>query len=181
MTGDNAFIHTFSGLAINLSGPDVELIRLVDIAHGLARCNRWCGQTREGYNVAQHSVYVSRLLELEGHTHLTQFQGLMHDASEAYLGDMSRPLKDLCPQYKEIEQMWEGVIEMRFGIEGPLHPSVKAMDVQAYRVEARDLYGHPMSIQPPSKDYPTIHYCWTPRSAEMVFRTRFFELWEKIA
>ena len=180
MTGDNCFIHTYTGQAIDLRGPEQDQIRLSDIAHGLARCNRWCGQTQNAYSVAQHSVYVAQLLEFEGHTVLTQFQGLMHDASEAYLGDMSRPLKDLCPGYREIEALWEGAIEMRFGIEGPLHPSVKAMDIQAYRVEARDLYDHPMTIDPPARNYPKIRYCWNPSSAEVAFRTRFFQLWEAI-
>ncbi len=117
--------------------PERSDIRIGDIARGLSTTTRFGGQASFGdgfYSVAQHCVLVSRLVEPEH-----AFAGLMHDAAEAYVGDMVGPLKQLCPDFKAIEKRVETAIFARFGIGLPLHPSIKIADLRALRTEQRDL------------------------------------------
>ncbi|MFA5286352.1 MAG: hypothetical protein WC347_12205, partial [Smithellaceae bacterium] len=76
-------IHTFSGIAFDLLNPKPEMILLEDIIHSLALINRFNGAAIFPYSVAQHSLYVASLLPSELKLH-----GLLHDAAEAYVGDM---------------------------------------------------------------------------------------------
>lgn len=133
------------GATITLAGggyfdfinPERSDIRIKDIARGLSNTCRFGGQASYGdgfYSVAQHSVLVSRLVPPEH-----AFAGLMHDAAEAYVGDMVGPLKQLCPDYKVIEKRVEAAIFAHFDIATPLHPSVKHADLRALRTEQRDL------------------------------------------
>lgn len=86
-------LNTFSGQEIDLSDPDPAAIRIEDIAIALSRIPRWLGHTplcALPYSVAQHSIHVSKMCEVNGPT--AALIGLMHDAHEAYLGDLTRPL-----------------------------------------------------------------------------------------
>lgn len=87
-------METASGREVNLLDPQPSAIYLGDIAHALSHQCRFNGHVRRGYSVAEHSVLVSRLIE-HHHPHNRQLQlaGLMHDAAEAYLGDMISPVK----------------------------------------------------------------------------------------
>src|SRR4029077_5060854 len=102
---DKAWIITFTGLKFYHLNPQPEMVRVEDIAHSLAQLCRWTGHTKFHYSVAQHSVYASLICPEE-----YAFDCLMHDSSEAYLGDMNRPLKHYTaagPAYKEIEEKVE--------------------------------------------------------------------------
>ena len=111
-----------SGRLFDLANPSSSDIEIEDIAHGLAHTCRYAGQCRSFYSVAEHSVLVSRNIS---HSKLA---ALLHDSAEAYVGDMSRPLKQLLPQYKVIEKRIEQVIFLRFGIDWPPSPDVKFVD-----------------------------------------------------
>lgn len=88
------YLLTVSGLRIDLLSPRPEDVTLPDIAHALARICRYTGHVRgASYSVAQHSVLVAQYLRDQGHTAGIQAQGLMHDAHEAYTGDMASPIK----------------------------------------------------------------------------------------
>lgn len=105
--------------------PLPEEIDIKDIARGLAMKCRYGGHVTRFYSVAEHSVHVSRNVPAEHRR-----QGLLHDATEAYLGDMIRPLKyqpDLAG-FKAVEDALEPVIFGRFGLSGKLHPAVKLVD-----------------------------------------------------
>lgn len=106
-------IETFSGKYLDLSDPRAEDITLEDIAHGLSNTCRYNGQTASFYSVAEHAVAVSNLLERQGHSRLICLAGLHHDDPEAFLGDVTRPLKTLLePAYGELtEKMDAAVIE----------------------------------------------------------------------
>jgi len=85
---DAAFLPTCSGRRVHLLNPSPDEIAIEDIAHALSHACRFAGHVPSYYSVAQHSVLVSELLDER-----TALWGLLHDASEAYLHDLTRPLK----------------------------------------------------------------------------------------
>jgi len=88
-------MYTASGVPFWPLEPRAEDIRIQDIAHALANLCRFNGHTKEYYSVAQHCVIMARACEATGGDPETCFALLMHDAAEAYMGDMIRPLKHL--------------------------------------------------------------------------------------
>lgn len=118
------WILTRSGVKFDLFNPHPNMIRVEDIAHALANVCRFGGHTREHYSVAQHSVLVSKIVPSED-----ALCGLMHDATEAYIGDMVSPLKHFIPKFKEVEQNLWSVICERFGIDLLMPASVKHADL----------------------------------------------------
>ena len=90
-------IRTFTGKVFDLKILDPESICIEDIAHALAKTTRFGGHLKEFYSVAQHSVLMAQLVPSE-----LKVEALLHDASEAYLGDMPSPFKKMMPEYKKI-------------------------------------------------------------------------------
>lgn len=131
------WIHTASGLRFDLENPDPERVALTDIAAALSQINRYTGHTRRPYSVAEHSIVVSHMVPSAD-----AFAGLMHDAHEAYIGDMAAPLKRM-PElagYREVEARIESVVLGRFGID-VIPDTVRTADYLALAVEARVLLG----------------------------------------
>lgn len=87
---DNVIV-TYTGKAFDLLNPKPEMVCIEDIAHSLAYQCRYTGHTREFYSVAQHCVLMAENPDLPG----DPLQKLLHDADEAYIGDMARPWKNL--------------------------------------------------------------------------------------
>src|SRR5574342_1090607 len=86
----NGSIITYTGRLFWPLSPRLEDINILDICHALSNQTRFTGHTREFYSVAQHSCLVSDLLPEK-----FKLDGLLHDASEAYLMDLARPVKEL--------------------------------------------------------------------------------------
>ncbi|WP_041221824.1 HD domain-containing protein [Deinococcus geothermalis] len=134
-----AWIQVHSGTAVDLLNPDPASIHPHDIAVALSRQPRFGGHTLRSYSVAQHSLVVAELLEVTGHTSAVVLQGLLHDATEAFVVDVPRPLKALLTEYKVIEgRMWQAVAA-RFGVPVDLDPAVKWADEEALIHEAHHL------------------------------------------
>lgn len=161
-----------SGRRLFVLSPRVEEIQIEDIAHHLSMICRFGGGCRYWYSVAEHSVLVSHLVPRE-----FALEGLLHDGTEAYLGDIIRPLKGELPDYKRIEQMWELAIAVRFGLPRTLSPEVKVADRRALLTERRDLqvpHGWAWNedkagLQP----CPEPLYCWPQEAAREAFLDRF--------
>jgi hypothetical protein len=88
-------VETFTGRFVDTRVPNADTITIEDIAHALSQICRYGGHCQTFYSVAEHAVFVSKRLERRGHGPLRQIGGLHHDDSEAYLGDIPRPLKPL--------------------------------------------------------------------------------------
>ena len=170
-------IETFTGGLIDPLNPNPQSIRIEDIAHALSNVCRFAGQSRVFYSVAQHSLIVSSLCRAE-----QARIGLMHDAAEAYLGDLTRPVKSRFPNYVAAEAKLTAVIFSRFNLDIRLLPSIKPIDLQVCLAEALSLLPprpehwaaferlissprHDLSISPIN-----------PRSAELLFLARAREL-----
>ena len=130
----NSPVSTFLGNRFFLTDPRIDDVAIEDIAHGLAYECRFNGQTSAFYSVAQHSLMVLSLVPKK-----LQFQALLHDAAEAYLGDMVKPLKYLFPEFSVIERR-HGYHGHRFAVYlTHLDPAIKQADMVALATEKRDL------------------------------------------
>jgi len=115
-----SFLLTESGRHLDVIAPNPADIELTDIAAGLARELRFNGLTRVGYSVAQHSVmcfeHAKSMLGRQATDRILKFV-LLHDASEAFLGDIVQPLKAYLPDYQDIENTWMDAIHRRFKLD----------------------------------------------------------------
>lgn len=156
-------IRTFTGIYMNVFEPTPEMICIEDIAHALSHQCRFGGHLPEFYSVAQHSLLCSSIASEEN-----RFAALLHDASEAYLLDIPRPIKQRLSNYKEIEDRLMILIAEKFGFEYPLNAEVKKVDEQLLNVEWEQLMlGNP-NIQPIK--------CFSPAMAKRRFIETFHEL-----
>ena len=137
---DTTYICTYLGNRFYPLEGLIDHVHLEDIAHGLAYQCRFNGQTSEFYSIAQHSLMVADIVSVH-HPEL-RLAALLHDASEAYLGDVVKPLKALLPNYKQIELNVELIIAQTFGISDPFNPLIKQADMVALATEKRDLMPH---------------------------------------
>jgi hypothetical protein len=139
----NATIATFSGLRLSLCDPKANQIRLRDISHGLSFACRYACQVADFYSVAEHSVLVCQLLELRYPENKSLHRwGLMHDASEAYLGDMPKPLKNLDKFYQGIEAVFMDVLARKYHLKPVRQPQeVHTADMDVFLRERKVLWG----------------------------------------
>jgi uncharacterized protein len=145
---DMTFIQTFSGKKLDLLKPNIKLICIEDIAHGLMYECRFARQCKFFYSVAQHSIYACGLAPNE-----LKLEALLHDAAEAYLGDISKPLKNLLKSpfknhkdYEWFEDNLQNEICYKFGLwkeccgwTGEAIRILKEIDCRLAITEERDL------------------------------------------
>lgn len=170
-------IRLTSGLYFHPFDPKPEEIEIEDIASALSKVCRFGGHCTKFYSVAQHSLEVE--------AHVTPFTpqwsrvALLHDATEAYVGDMVAPIKrhpDLMG-YRELEHfLWKAIAE-RFGLPEVMPPEVKDADQRMLATESRDLVSGPgfRDITP----YRGTIKPMKPRKAERAFIARWKELCER--
>jgi 5'-deoxynucleotidase YfbR-like HD superfamily hydrolase len=164
-------MQTYTGKLVDLAHFTEADVRLPDIAHALSLINRYTGHTIAPYSVAQHSVMVSQLCAPEDAA-----WGLLHDASEAYLGDVARPLKVLLPDYVDLEHHVQRTIGRCFGLSWPIPASVKEADNRALMAEKRVLLSveHDWGIQAEPVVMPVSQGGW--QEAKDKFERRFMEV-----
>ena len=174
------YLQTVSGRWVNPFDPDPDQLDAGDIARALANQCRFGGHSRVFYSVAQHSVIVSRLVEERGGDVEDAFAALMHDATEAYLGDMPHPLKHRSPlgaAFKAAENDLEQAIRDRFRIK-PDVPEIKRVDRSLLAAERRAFSAEKWhwpeleGVEPIDLDLTA----WSPDEAAQAFAQRYAEL-----
>lgn len=135
-------INTYSGLKINLLHPEPEMINIVDIAKGLGYKAHFGGQTPFYFSIADHSLLVVKLMmDAKEYDKEMLMLGLLHDASEAYIGDMVKPLKVHLDDFVMYEdQLTEAICE-KFKLDASLLPEIKAYDIIAQELEYETFFG----------------------------------------
>ncbi|TNE48937.1 MAG: phosphohydrolase [Deltaproteobacteria bacterium] len=167
-----SWIQTYTGKQFWPLEPERNTIDIEDIAHSLSMLCRFNGHCLAFYSVAEHCVRVSRILPPE-----SAKWGLLHDAGEAYLVDMPKPLKRMIPEFEEHENHLLESIAQHFGLSWPIPKDVHHADVVMLMTEKRDL----MSPEPESWGIDveplsdTIHPM-SPMEAKAAFLERFQEL-----
>ncbi len=169
------WIATYSGKQFWPLDPSPQDISIQDIAHALSIISRFTGHCLRPYSVAQHSVLVAHAVPRE-----IALEGLMHDSAEAYLSDVSRPLKKYLPEYQRIETTVEKVIANKFGLDYPWHSEIKKADFIVFKTEAQSVL-----TQSPYLDNFLNNYLrdvhpldlritpWSHDKAELVFNLHF--------
>jgi uncharacterized protein len=174
------YLQTVSGRWVNPFDPDRDQLDAGDIARALANQCRFGGHSRVFYSVAQHSVIVSQLVEQRGGDTEDAFAALMHDATEAYLGDMPHPIKHRSPlgaAFKAAEVTLEQAIRDRFRIK-PDVPEVKRADRALLATERRAFSAETWhwpeleGVEPIDLELTA----WSPDDAAQAFAERYAEL-----
>ena len=113
----NNTIKVSAGHYVDLANPDPSTIEVKSIAAALSKVCRFGGHCPQFYSVAEHCIHATALACSEGHTGDALIAVFLHDATEAYIGDMVKPLKVTMPQYGEAEQRIEAAIQAAFGVD----------------------------------------------------------------
>jgi hypothetical protein len=162
---------TFTGKFIDPFAMTPEDVCIEDIAHHLSQFNRYNGATPYPYSVGQHSLVVADQLFLAGAKPRIELAGLLHDASEAYLGDVTTPIKrnPISDGYREVESAVQRLIEAVFGLPYGSTESdiVKWADEAALHREWWCL------IEPDGRDTPPGVAEMRPRHVEDLFLQRY--------
>ena len=170
------WIQTYTGKKFWLLDPRPEDICIEDIGHALSLICRFGGHCRSFYCVAQHSLYCSEQSD-EEHA----FQLLMHDATEAYCGDIVRPFKPFLTNYNDIEENILLCIRKKFKFDYD-HKYVKIIDNRMLATEVRDIIPSEVANTFHIVEKPYIHFRivpWSSSEAEFQFLKRFGELYGK--
>lgn len=178
------WIETYGGIKFYFLNPTPDMIDVHDIAHSLSLQCRFSGHTKQFYSVAEHSVRVSRyLLNTYGDSMLA-LQGLLHDASEAYLLDVPSPVKQYLGGYKEMEEKLQEVILNKFHAGWPMDARIKDADAILLKNEARYLLPSKgrswVSHYPTSKEFTVKPMCDSPQVAEETFLSWFYFLEDRV-
>ena len=135
-------IQLGNGKQYRLLDPDPAVLDEKMIAHSLSQLCRFTGHSSKFYSVAEHCIIVSEIIA-EGSCPGYALEGLLHDASEAFVGDLSRPLKLLLREqgamYDKVEELAQRAVAKRFGLEYPFPECVKVADNVALSTEKRDI------------------------------------------
>ena len=176
-----AQIETYTGIMFDLLNPTIDMIDVRDIAHAGSQLCRFTGHTKFLYSIAQHELLGSYLVPEEN-----ALEFLLHDASESYLNDMSRPLKHMTEcgdYYRPIEERIQVLVRQKFGLPIVQSPIIHEVDNAMLLAEKEQLMGKARWSAESmaacqvygSSATVTIHEL-LPREVESQFLNRFIEL-----
>ena len=181
------WMQTYTGNRFFPLNPSPEDFNLLDIAHSLSLQCRYNGHVIKFYSVAEHCVHVSMAVEAEFGRELALW-GLLHDASEAYVGDMVRPLKLKMVSFIEVEIRILWSMADAFGLDAPTTVNSETMcpiPQEILAVDTRILVDEKAAIMTSSMHRWDITgmmpvnapiQCWSPEDAEREFVKRFEDL-----
>ncbi len=179
---DYTWMETYSGRAFDLRAPDTRAIVPMDIAHGLAMQCRFNGQCRRFYSVAEHCIHVANLLAAEGHHCTVQLYGLLHDAEEAYMGDLTSPLKAALPEARAIGANIRTAVRVALGLPAILpeqaQADIRRADAVLLATEAKALMasgGLGWQLPEEASDRIALRF-WGPAQAEQRYLERLIAL-----
>ena len=169
-----------SGHYFDLADPLPSQFEFADIAGALSKICRFGGHCDPFYTVAEHCYHCSRVAQGDGRSRDVQLALLMHDAAEAFVGDMVNPLKVMLPDFQEVERRIEKVIAEKFQIDFELHAwCVKEIDRAMLIAERRAMFD-PDTVKWTGEDSVRRLFVefknWEPRDAESFFTSRAREL-----
>lgn len=171
------WIETFSGKQISYVEPDVNQICIEDISHALAHICRFNGHSVRMYSVAEHCCLMADYAASTGKYHSYEvIEVLMHDAAEAYITDIPRPLKLLLPDFKLIEERLEIKIAKRFNMLYPRDPYIKELDNRILLDEREQVMNksqHHWNLIGATEPLGVEVRFWTPYQAKLEFMNRF--------
>ncbi len=168
------WMQTFTGRAFYPLDPQVGDVDPVDIAHALSMICRYGGHVQTFFSVAEHCVLMSYAVAPEH-----ALWALLHDATEAYVGDMVRPLKHAMPEYRAVEDRLMAVICDRFGLGHECPAEVKQADLRILRDERDALMGAAPMPWLSIEDVPALGVdvqCWAPAVAKRRYLDRLADL-----
>ncbi len=166
------WIQTALGRQFWPMDPRPEDVHLDDIAYALGMTCRFGGHCLRFYSVAEHSVHLARLCSPE-----SAMWGLLHDAAEAYLVDVPRPVKRFLPGFKEAERAVELAVAERFGLPPDMPAEVKALDNAMLAAEqAQNMAPPPATWAAMGAPAPVKLEFWSPVRARREFEAEFRRL-----
>jgi hypothetical protein len=127
---EKRWMETLSGIKFYPLEAKVDKFSIKDIAHALSNICRWGGHTAYHFSVAQHCCIMSSLVNKE-----YALEALMHDATEAYLGDIPTPIKTLFPEYLDIEEKLAKKLAIKYKYNYPYSPQVYRVDSLMKKIE----------------------------------------------
>ena len=131
-------IQTYTGEFFDFSKPHPDMVNIWDIAHSLSNSCRFGGHTIHFYSVAEHSIILSNIVEDKD-----KLWALLHDATEAYIKDIPRPLKFyLGDTMKELERNVLEAIKKKYGLTGDIPNKVNELDIYMLFWEAQSVMQH---------------------------------------
>ena len=122
------YITTFSKTRFSPVSPETADIKIEDIGHALSLLCRANGHIRYFFSIAQHSLNCAYEAKARGYADKLQLACLLHDASEAYLSDITRPVKAQLPEYRKIEDHLQSMVYSKFLHEPLTSEEITAVD-----------------------------------------------------
>jgi len=191
------WFQTYSGKLVSITNPKPEDIDIIDIAHALSMTCRFGGHCREFYSIAEHSIRVCEVGQFTCPINNDHPQAiaqalafLLHDAAEAYIGDLITPLKSNLGGAHELETRWLRAIEQKYGLGTSLsEPSydVKETDLRVLSFEVVKLFDcvdptwWTKFKRPEQQDHFIINVqCWSPPRARREFLRLFNQLYGQL-
>jgi uncharacterized protein len=180
-----SWITTASNKHLDYLYPHPNDITIEDIASGLSNIPRWAGQIKRFYSVAEHCIIMDNAYcgSVENPDPEVRRAILLHDATEAYMGDIARPLKAQLPEYRRIEKRLDIIIKLKFGISTNLEIQeiVYTFDERALKSEALARGGDINWLSDEKyKDVEVIPFFVIHYYHPEDIKTVFLERWKKI-
>ena len=199
METDRKLMQTFTGRLIDVEDPSVGVVDVEDIAHALSMTCRYGGHCHDFYSVAEHSVLVEQYGVMVGPfdslTPDERLELLLHDAAEAYVGDVGYPVKVSMsrggsPRFDELERGWLRVIGEKFGLGHRLihctsstsqfvmkcDHAIVATEVASLFSPVQSFWWDQVWTEAPVLDGTIAISCWSPAEARRRFLERIWSL-----